>query len=238
MNLEKKGLFFISVKKGGSFGLTSQCFTSKKGVHFRLKSQCFIAKKGLFWAEKSVFCHKRGGHFQTGEQGWVPFFPGSEGCGRRPYHWFEWKAKINHICYKNKNCFGYKVCMFVSSHLAAGNWIDCMRMFGRNIVCVGLNNSDESMIADNHVISSCCTGFLYDVAGRLCVWQALYLAFNATTTWPAICRQYTGSNMVACRRCWVQQAPCWSAGWATYCARGSSADHFMSMFYNHSRGCP
>ncbi len=50
----------------------------KKGVHFGLKSQCFIEKKGSFRAEKSVFLHEKGGHFQTGEQGWVPLFPVSE----------------------------------------------------------------------------------------------------------------------------------------------------------------
>ncbi len=38
-------------------------------------------KKESFWAEKSVFCRKIGGHFQTGEQGWVPLFPVSEGAG-------------------------------------------------------------------------------------------------------------------------------------------------------------
>ncbi len=26
-----------------------------------------------------MFCSKEGGHFQTGEQGWVPHFPVSEG---------------------------------------------------------------------------------------------------------------------------------------------------------------
>ncbi len=52
--------------KGGSFGLKSQCFTAKKVVHFGLKNQCFIAKKGSFWAEKSVFCRKKGGaHLQN-----------------------------------------------------------------------------------------------------------------------------------------------------------------------------
>ncbi len=60
-----------------------QCFMVKKGVHFGLKSQCFIMKIGSFEAEKSVFCHKIGGHFQTGEQGWVSFFPVSERAGIR-----------------------------------------------------------------------------------------------------------------------------------------------------------
>ncbi len=89
VNLEKKGLILMSsiyCENGGSFGLKSQCFTAKKGVNFELKSQCFIAKKGSFWAEKSVFCCKKGGHFQTGEQGWVPVFPVSEGAGVPYFH--------------------------------------------------------------------------------------------------------------------------------------------------------
>ncbi len=53
---------------------------ANKGV---LKSQCFITKKGLFSAEKLVFCSKIGGHFQTGEQGWVPLFPVREGAGTK-----------------------------------------------------------------------------------------------------------------------------------------------------------
>ncbi len=38
-------------------------------------------KRAHFEAEKSVFCRKKGGHFQTGEQGWVLLFPVSEGAG-------------------------------------------------------------------------------------------------------------------------------------------------------------
>ncbi len=68
-------------EKEDSFWLKSQCFTTKKGVHFGLKSLCFITKKGSFGVEKSMFCCKKGGHFQTGEQGWVPLFPVSEGAG-------------------------------------------------------------------------------------------------------------------------------------------------------------
>ncbi len=68
MNLEKKGLFFMSSVlpwKGGSLGLKSQIFTAKKEVHFGLKSQCFITKKGSFWAEKSVYYHKKRGAFSN-----------------------------------------------------------------------------------------------------------------------------------------------------------------------------
>ncbi len=57
-------MFYL--ENGGSFGLKSQCFKAKKGVHVGLKSQCFIMKKELFWAEKSLFGCKKGGHFQTG----------------------------------------------------------------------------------------------------------------------------------------------------------------------------
>ncbi len=87
----------FTVKKGCSFGLKSQCFTAKKGIHFELKSQCFIMKKGSFWAEKSVFCHKKGGHFQTGEQGWVPLFPLSEGAGGAQLYVITWEHTFCHI---------------------------------------------------------------------------------------------------------------------------------------------
>ncbi len=66
-------------EKGVNFDV--QCFTMKKGGSFGLKSQCFIAKKGLFWAEKSVFCCKKGGHFKTGEPWWVPLFALSKRAG-------------------------------------------------------------------------------------------------------------------------------------------------------------
>ncbi len=49
MNLEKKGLFFMSSVlpwKGSSLGLKSQIFTAKK--------------RGSFWIEKSVFYHEKG----------------------------------------------------------------------------------------------------------------------------------------------------------------------------------
>ncbi len=95
---EYRGIFFrksricIFLEKGGILVLTSvtlekkgvilmSSVTTKKGVHFWLKTQCFIAKKGSFWAEKSMFCHKKGSNFQTGEQGWGPLFPVSEGAG-------------------------------------------------------------------------------------------------------------------------------------------------------------
>ncbi len=61
--------------------LKRRYFTAKKGIHFELKLQCFIAKRGSFLVEKSMFCSKKEGHFQTGEQGWAPLFPVSEGAG-------------------------------------------------------------------------------------------------------------------------------------------------------------
>ncbi len=96
--LIKRGYFGTHLHEFGEKGVNFdvQCFTVKKRVYlgwkvsvllekregnFRLKSQCFIAKKRSFWAEKSVFCCKKEGHFQTGEQGWVPLFPVSEGAG-------------------------------------------------------------------------------------------------------------------------------------------------------------
>ncbi len=69
------------VKRGGSFGLKSQCFTTKRGFILDWKISVLSRKRGRFEL-KSVFCHKKGGHFQTGEQGWVPLFPMSEGAGR------------------------------------------------------------------------------------------------------------------------------------------------------------
>ncbi len=76
----KRGYFGTHLREFGEKGviLYVQCFTVKrwvhlgwqvsvlrqKGVHFGLKSQYFIAKKGSFWAEKSVFCHKKK-HFSS-----------------------------------------------------------------------------------------------------------------------------------------------------------------------------
>ncbi len=73
------------------------CFTTKKGVHFELKSQCFITKKGSFWAQKSVFCCKEGGNFQTKEQGWVPLFPVSEGAGVWSFHQIQLTCSVRLI---------------------------------------------------------------------------------------------------------------------------------------------
>ncbi len=56
-------------------------FTAKKGVHFGLKSECFIVKKGVVLSWKASVLQNKGGHFQTGEQGWVPLFSVSEGAG-------------------------------------------------------------------------------------------------------------------------------------------------------------
>ncbi len=74
-------MFSVLLWRWGEIWAEKSVFYHKKGVHFGLKIQCFIAKKGLFSAEKSVFCHKKGCNFQTGEQGWVPLFPVSEGAG-------------------------------------------------------------------------------------------------------------------------------------------------------------
>ncbi len=50
-------------------------------VHLVWKVSVLPQKGGSFWTEKSVFClKKKGGNFQTGEQGWVPLFPVSEGA--------------------------------------------------------------------------------------------------------------------------------------------------------------
>ncbi len=89
MNVEKNGLILMSSVLLGKWGFIwaeKSAFYHKKRIHFGLKNQCFIMKKGSFWAEKSVFCHKKGGNFQTGEQGWVPLFPVSEGARQHIYH--------------------------------------------------------------------------------------------------------------------------------------------------------
>ncbi len=71
-------------ENGGSFGLKSQCFTAKKEVNFGLKSQCFIAKKGSFWAEKSVFCSKKGVIFKLEN--------------KDGYHLFQWVREPGSVC--------------------------------------------------------------------------------------------------------------------------------------------
>ncbi len=81
-------MFFC--EKECSFGLKSQCFTTKKGFIWNWKVSVLSWKKGSFWAEKSVFCRKRGGHFQTGEQGWVPLSPVSEGARLIVQCFFKW----------------------------------------------------------------------------------------------------------------------------------------------------
>ncbi len=45
-----------------------------------------------------MFCNKKGGHFQTGEQGWVPLFPVSEGAGKRAKH--EKRPATFHVSFK------------------------------------------------------------------------------------------------------------------------------------------
>ncbi len=59
----KRGYLLCPVfyrEKGGSFGLTSQYFTTEKGVHVGLKCQCLIAKRGLFELKGQCFAAKRG----------------------------------------------------------------------------------------------------------------------------------------------------------------------------------
>ncbi len=84
----------FTVKKGVHLGWKIGVLLQKKGVHFELKSQCFIAKKGSFWAEKSVFCHKKGGHFHTGEQGWVLLFQWMRELGL-------WSSVVSHVADNN-----------------------------------------------------------------------------------------------------------------------------------------
>ncbi len=39
-----------------------------------------LRKRGRFKPKSQCFAIKKGGNFQTGEQGWVPLFPMSEGA--------------------------------------------------------------------------------------------------------------------------------------------------------------
>ncbi len=60
---------------------------AEKSVFYRKKRGSFWTEKSVFYCEKGdvlswkVFCCKKGGNFQTGEHGWVPLFPVSEGAG-------------------------------------------------------------------------------------------------------------------------------------------------------------
>ncbi len=79
----EKGLILMSSVlpwKGGFIWATKLVFYSKKGGSFWTEKSVFYHEKELFWAEKSVFCHKKGSYCQTGEQGWIPLFPVSEGA--------------------------------------------------------------------------------------------------------------------------------------------------------------
>ncbi len=100
LKFANKGVFFEEIqdsnfpRKRGYFGthlcefggqwvkFDVQCFTVKKRFHLGWKVSVLSWKRESFWAEKSVFCSKKGSHFQTGEQGWIPLFPVSEGAGQ------------------------------------------------------------------------------------------------------------------------------------------------------------
>ncbi len=80
----RKSRIHIFLEKEGILVLTSVNL-DKKGVI--LMSSVLLWKwVHLGWKvgvyRKKVFCHKKGHHFQTGEQGWVPLFPVSEGAGK------------------------------------------------------------------------------------------------------------------------------------------------------------
>ncbi len=80
----EKGVNFdvqcFTMKKWGSFRLKSQCFTSKRGLILDWKVSVLSWKRSCFELKSQVFCRKRGGYFQSGEQGWVPLFAVSEGA--------------------------------------------------------------------------------------------------------------------------------------------------------------
>ncbi len=73
----------------GSFGLKSM-FYHRKGGSFWIEKSVFYHEKGVVLSSKVLvmimqcFAAKKGGNFQTREQGWVPLFPVSEGAGILP----------------------------------------------------------------------------------------------------------------------------------------------------------
>ncbi len=67
----------VLLYKGCSFALKSHVLLQKRGFILDWKVSVLSRKRGRFEL-KSVLPQK-GGHFQTGEQGWVPLFPVSEG---------------------------------------------------------------------------------------------------------------------------------------------------------------
>ncbi len=94
----KKGYFGTHIREFGGKGVNFdvQCFTVKMGVHLGCKvsvlpqKRGFILdwkvgvlsrKRGRFELKSQCFHAKKGGNFQTGEQGWVSLFPVSEGAG-------------------------------------------------------------------------------------------------------------------------------------------------------------
>ncbi len=101
---EKRVIFYVQsfTVESGVHLCWQVSFIAKKWVHFGLKRQCFIVKNGLFWAEKPVFCRQKGGHFQTGEQGWVPFFPVSEGAGICGRYWCKHLPTLTLFIYGTK----------------------------------------------------------------------------------------------------------------------------------------
>ncbi len=106
VNLAKKRLFFIPVfysEKVGSFGRTSLCFTTKRGFILDWKVSALSQKRGCFELKSQCFAEK-GGHFQTGEQGWVPFFPVREVASSIPLR----------ICFTS--LFPTRICILFMSH--------------------------------------------------------------------------------------------------------------------------
>ncbi len=67
--------------KRGFIWVEKSVFYCKKGSSFWIEKSVFFCEKGSIGAEKSEFCRKKGGHFQTEEQGLIPLFAVSEGAG-------------------------------------------------------------------------------------------------------------------------------------------------------------
>ncbi len=83
VNLEKKGLILMSsvLPWKGVFiwAEKSVFYRQKRGFILNWNVSVLLRKRGRFELKGQCFAAK-GGHFQTGEKGWVPLFPVSEGA--------------------------------------------------------------------------------------------------------------------------------------------------------------
>ncbi len=72
-------MYSVLPSKMGFIGAKKSVFYHKRGGSFWTEMSVFYCKKGVVFSWKVSVLLQKGGHFQTGEQGWVPLFPVSEG---------------------------------------------------------------------------------------------------------------------------------------------------------------